>query len=119
MIPQRAILLTAKASEERKIEPILLRERILSRITAMGNLFLARNSSVEILARSWIVFLVLVIRQKKEGKLPTSHLLQPVTVASIKTWRNSRGAGRIGLTRLQSYKIFLRLASFFDKIFLG
>lgn len=102
-MPQRANSATAKASDERKIEPMLLSERMLSKITAMGNFSLARNSSVETRASSCIVFFVFVINQKK-GKLPTSHLLQPVTVASIKTWRNSRGAGRIGLTRLQSYK---------------
>lgn len=53
--------------------------------------------------------------QQKKGKLPTSHLLQPDTVASVRTWRSSRGAGRIGLTRVQRYNFFRNNANFLQK----
>ena len=43
----------------------------------------------------------------KKGKANYIAPLQPLTVASVKTWRSSEGAGRVGLSRLQRYKLFL------------
>ena len=45
----------------------------------------------------------------KKGQAIYIAPLRPDTVASIKTWRSSRGAGRVGLTRVQRYAFFSKL----------
>jgi|GEM_PF-6324920 len=48
-----------------------------------------------------ILQLVVFCEDTKKGQAIYIAPLQPDTVASIKTWRSSRGAGRVGLTRVQ------------------
>jgi hypothetical protein len=43
----------------------------------------------------------------KKGQAYYIAPLQPDTLASVKTWGDFQGAGRVGLTRLQSYDFFL------------
>ena len=41
-------------------------------------------------------------RYKKNGQAYYIAPLQPPTLASVKTWGSSEGAGRVGLTRCKS-----------------